>query len=149
MLRLLPLALVLAACSSSQPSSLAVEPLRPDAPSALPILYADASRSPSGTPRTVAGTWQAVEVADDPVATRDLREGVLIKTLFIHSDGRAVLHGEDVREGGGRVAFDGRIAGNALRLTGLPGEATLSLRDDRLHVLDPGGTTTVYARRAR
>lgn len=95
---------------------------------------------------SIVGRWEAVRVEGDPQATDDLRRGLLAKVLIVNPTGRATLRGRDARQSGGQpVSFIGRVDGSALRLADLPGAASLWLQGDRLHVLDPGGTTTVYA----
>ena len=51
---------------------------------------------------SILGAWEAVEVLNDPAATRDLESGALEMTLLIMPNGRATLTGNDHREGDAR-----------------------------------------------
>lgn len=96
---------------------------------------------------SILGVWNAVGALDEPDVDDDLRSGMLTETLVINPRGRAVLSGEDARAETGRQSFEGHISGNRLTFDGLPGAATIAVRNDgRLVVTDPRGNRTVYER---
>lgn len=96
---------------------------------------------------SLLGVWNAVGALDEPDVDADLRSGMLTETLVINPRGRATLSGEDHRTDAGRQSFDGRITGNRLAFDELPGEATITVRNDgRIVVTDPRGRRTVYER---
>ncbi len=96
---------------------------------------------------SILGVWNAVGALDEPDVDNDLRSGMLSEMLVVNPRGRATLSGEDHRTDAGRQSFDGRITGNRLTFDGLPGTATIGVRNDgRIVVTDPRGRRTVYER---
>lgn len=96
---------------------------------------------------SVVGRWRAVEVADDPQATRDLRDGTLEIVLVVNPTGHAILRGADRRDGGGTpAAYSGRLDGDRLALRGLPGAAHVAVWGRHLVLDDPRGRRTVFVR---
>ena len=95
---------------------------------------------------SILGGWYAVEVLDDPAATRDLEAGTLEMTLLVGPNGRATLTGHDRREGEGPVTFSGRITDNKIAFEGMEGAGTLLLNGRRLILRDPRGRSTAYVR---
>lgn len=97
---------------------------------------------------SVLGAWDAIGAPDQPDIDRDIRRGTLTRTLIFNPYNRVRLLGEDRREGSGLVTYDGRLQANRLTFEGLPGTATLRLRNaNTLELTDPGGNRTVYRRR--
>lgn len=96
---------------------------------------------------SILGVWNAVGALDEPDVDNDLRSGMLTETLVVNPRGRATLSGEDHRTGAGRQSFEGRITGSRIAFDGLPGTATIDIRNDgRIVVTDPRGRRTVYER---
>lgn len=158
-MRVLFLLLALTGCRSSVPTRPTIQrlPVHPVSVAATPVLDPGGAPSSLSDSRevvldgtSIVGRWEAIVVADDPAATEDIRLGTLAKTLVINPTGRVTLRGRDARQAAGTpVAFTGAIQDATLRLDELPGAATLWLRESRLHVLDPGGTITIYIWRGR
>ena len=96
---------------------------------------------------SVLGVWHAVGALDEPDVDNDLRSGMLTEMLVVNPRGLATLTGEDRRTDAGHQSFEGRISGNELTFDGLPGRATIDVRNDgRIVVTDPRGRRTVYER---
>ncbi|HLA63050.1 MAG TPA: hypothetical protein VK610_01375 [Rhodothermales bacterium] len=98
---------------------------------------------------SLIGTWAAIEVVGDAEATNDLDRGQLTQTLLIRPRGNAVLTGVDRRASGEPVAFGGEVRGSVITFVGMSGTGRLSVEGRRLHLLDPRGRTTVFARVGR
>ncbi len=140
-LLLLLAALFAFGCASSSGSAVVVPPSSSDASSAAP----DGDLLLDGV--SILGEWTAVGALDEPEADRDLRTGLLVKSLVLQPDGGATLTGEDRRAETGPVVYDGRVSGDRIEFDGLPGAALIALRSDgRLVLTDPRGRRTIYER---
>ncbi len=141
-LRFAVLLLVLAGCAS--PSEVRrTQSVPPDTtPAATPVLTTPPTAGSS------VGRWIAVDVAGDEEQTRDIRTGVLEKTLVVNPGGHVILRGVDRAAGGGTVSFSGTLVGRVLTFAELPGAAILAHEGTRLLLIDPSGRQTRFIRDA-
>ncbi len=111
-------------------------------PAAAPVLTTPA------TAETSVGRWIAVDVVGDDEQTRDIRTGVLEKTLVVNPGGHVILRGVDRAAGGGTASFSGTLVGRVLTFAELPGAAILAHEGTRLLLIDPSGRQTRFIRDA-
>ena len=140
--RLAVLLVVLSGCAATRPAPL---PARtPPSPART------AARAPARVPVDTAkvGRWIAVDVLGDDAQTRDIRTGVLEKTLVINPGGHVILRGVDRAPGGGTASYTGTLVGRVLTFAELPGAAILAHEGTRLILIDPSGRQTRFVRDA-
>ncbi len=125
-------------------------PTRPPAPAATrqPVAAPAARATPVTADAPPVGRWIAVDVLGDEAQTRDIRTGVLEKTLVVNPGGHVILRGVDRAPGGGTASYTGTLVGRVLTFAELPGAAILAREGTRLVLIDPSGWQTRFIRDA-
>ena len=132
--------LVLSGCAPTRPvPARPAPPPRATAPVTVAAVPTDAAR---------IGRWIAVDVLGDEAQTRDIRTGVLEKTLVVNPGGHVILRGVDRAPGGGTASYSGTLVGRVLTFADLPGAAILAHEGTRLILIDPSGRQTRFIRDA-
>ncbi len=141
--RLVVLLLVLGGCAEMRPAP-------PPARTAPPPASAGATAQQVVVPDDAdkVGRWIAVDVLGDDAQTRDIRTGVLEKTLVVNPGGHVILRGVDRAPGGGTASYTGTLVGRVLTFADLPGAAILAHEGTRLILIDPSGRQTRFIRDA-
>lgn len=134
--------LVLSGCAATRPAPLPAPAAPPPVRTAAPVSAA----VPIDTAKV--GRWIAVDVLGDDAQTRDIRTGVLEKTLVVNPGGHVILRGVDRAPGGGTASYTGTLVGRVLTFAELPGAAILAHEGTRLILIDPSGRQTRFIRDA-